>query len=182
MAVTRRTAILAAALAAAGLVAGCTSPTSDTRTQSGLIKAAERKAAPQLSGGTLDGGSFDLAAQKGHVVVINFWASWCAPCRAEAADLEEVYKATKDSGVVFLGINIRDEKDKAVAFHDGRASYPSLFDPAGKIALTFSDVPPSAIPSTLVIDRDGRIASITRRDIRKAELQPLIEQVVSENG
>jgi thiol-disulfide isomerase/thioredoxin len=114
--------------------------------------------------------------------VVNFWASWCAPCRAEAADLQDVYTATKDSGVVFVGINIRDEKDKAIAFHNGRAGYPSLYDPAGKIALAFSDVPPSAIPSTLVIDRDGRIASITRRDIRKADLQPLVEQVVAENG
>jgi thiol-disulfide isomerase/thioredoxin len=179
MAISRRAAI---ALAAAALVAGCTGQTADTRTESGLIPVAKRKAAPAVSGDLLEGGTFDLGTQKGHVVVVNFWASWCAPCRAEAADLEDVYKATKDSGVVFLGINIRDEKDKAIAFHDGRASYPSLFDPAGKISLAFSDVPPSAIPSTLIIDRDGRIASITRRDIRKADLQPLVEQVVGENG
>lgn len=183
MAVARRAALLAtAALLGTALLAGCTSPSADTRTQSGLIPAAQRKAAPTVSGELLDGGTFDLAAQKGHVVVVNFWASWCAPCRAEAADLEDVYQATKDSGVVFVGINIRDEKDKAIAFHDGRAGYPSLFDPAGKISLAFSDVPPSAIPSTLVIDRDGRIASITRRDIRKADLQPLVEQVDAENG
>jgi thiol-disulfide isomerase/thioredoxin len=179
MAITRRAAL---ALGVAALVAGCTSPTADTRTQSGLIPVPKRKAAPAVSGELLEGGTFDLGTQKGHVVVVNFWASWCAPCRAEAADLEDVYKATKDAGVVFLGINIRDEKDKAIAFHDGRASYPSLFDPAGKISLAFSDVPPSAIPSTLIIDRDGRIASITRRDIRKADLQPLVEQVVGENG
>ena len=179
MALTRRTALFG--LAAATLAA-CSGPSSDTRTQSGLIPVKDRKAAPAVSGDLLDGGSFDLASQKGHVVVVNFWASWCAPCRAEAADLEQVYQATKPSGVVFLGINIRDEKDKAVAFHQGRASYPSLFDPAGKISLAFSDVPPSAIPSTLVIDRDGRIASITRRDIRASELQPLVEQVVAENG
>jgi thiol-disulfide isomerase/thioredoxin len=179
---TRRALVLALAAGVAVAAAGCTSQTADTRTQSGLIAVKDRKAAPAVSGDLLGGGTFDLAAQKGHVVVVNFWASWCAPCRAEAADLEGVYKATKDSGVVFVGINIRDDKDKAIAFHDGRASYPSLFDPAGKISLAFSDVPPSAIPSTLVIDRDGRIASITRRDIRKAELQPLVEQVVTENG
>jgi thiol-disulfide isomerase/thioredoxin len=178
MAITRRTLVLGAL--AVGLAAGCTGQTADTRTQSGLIPAKDRKAAPAVSGDLLGGGTFDLAAQKGHVVVVNFWASWCAPCRAEAADLEEVYQATKDAGVVFVGINIRDEKDKAIAFHDGRAGYPSLFDPAGKLALAFSDVPPSAIPSTLIIDRDGRIASITRRDIRTAELQPLVEQIAAE--
>src|SRR4051794_32224636 len=181
MALTRRAALFG--LAAATLsAAGCSSPSADTRAQSGLIPVKDRKAAPAVSGELLDGATFDLAAQKGHVVVVNFWASWCSPCRAEAADLESVYQATKPSGVVFVGVNIRDEKDKAIAFHDGRATYPSLFHPAGKISLAFSDVPPSAIPSTLVIDRDGRIASITRRDIRAGELRPLVEQVVAENG
>jgi peroxiredoxin len=178
MALTRRAALLATV----ALVAGCTSPAADTHTQSGLIAVKDRKAAPGVSGELLDGGSFDLAAQKGHVVVVNFWASWCAPCRAEAADLEKVYAATKSSGVTFIGINIRDEKDKAVAFHQGHATYPSLFDPAGKLSMAFSDVPPSAIPSTLVIDREGRIASIMRRDIRASDLQPLVQQVVAENG
>jgi peroxiredoxin len=178
MALTRRAALLGTL----ALIAGCSSPTADTRTQSGVIEAAKRKPAPAVTGDLLEGGTFDLSAQRGHVVVVNFWASWCSPCRAEAADLESLYQATKASGVVFVGINIRDEKDKAIAFHQGRASYPSLFDPAGKIALGFSDVPPSAIPSTLVIDRDGRIASITRRDIRATELQPLVDQVVAENG
>lgn len=179
---TRRSALLGAVAALA--LAGCTDSPSEqsTGTQSGLIAADKRKPAPAVAGDLLGGGSFDLAAHQGKVVVVNFWASWCAPCRAEAADLEEVWQATKASGVQFLGINIRDEKDKAIAFHDGRATYPSIFDPAGKIALGFSDVPPSAIPSTLVIDRQGRIASITRRDIRAAELRPLVEAVVAEAG
>jgi thiol-disulfide isomerase/thioredoxin len=178
-AVSRRSALLG--LVGALALAGCTKG-AQPRTPTGLIEAGKRKPAPAVSGDLLGGGTFDLAAHKGSVVVVNFWASWCAPCRAEAADLESVYQATKSSGVVFLGINIRDEKDKAVAFHSGRVTYPSIFDPAGKIALGFSDVPPSAIPSTLIIDRQGRIASITRRDIRAAELQPLVEQAVRENG
>jgi peroxiredoxin len=177
--ITRRSALLGAV--AAVTLAACSNQ-DQTSTQSGLIEAGKRKPAPAVSGELLDGGTFELSAYRGKVVVVNFWASWCAPCRAEAADLEQVWQATKASGVQFVGINIRDEKDKAIAFHDGRATYPSLFDPAGKIALGFSDVPPSAIPSTLVIDRQGRIASITRRDIRAAELREVVEAVVAEKG
>lgn len=177
---TRRSALLG--VLASVTLAACSGNDDTTSTQSGLIAEGKRKPAPAVAGDLLDGGTFDLSAYKGKVVVVNFWASWCAPCRAEAADLEEVWQATKASGVQFLGINIRDEKDKAIAFHAGRATYPSIFDPAGKIALGFSDVPPSAIPSTLVIDRFGRIASITRRDIRAAELRPVVEAVLAEKG
>jgi len=180
MTITRRSALLGAI--AAVTLAACSGNQDQTSTQSGLIEAAKRKKAPTVTGDLLDGGSFDLSAYTGKVVVVNFWASWCAPCRAEATDLEEVWQATKASGVQFVGINIRDDKDKAIAFHAGRATYPSLFDPAGKIALGFSDVPPSAIPSTLVIDRQGRIASITRRDIRATELRAVVEAVVAERS
>ena len=62
--------------------------------------------------------------------MLNFWGSWCAPCRAEADDLEATYQATKASGVTFLGINVQDSRDKALAFEEGRVTYPSLFDPA----------------------------------------------------
>ncbi|NUR26861.1 MAG: TlpA family protein disulfide reductase [Catenulispora sp.] len=178
MSITRRFALLG--LLGSVTLAACSSPSTSTPT--GVIKAADRKNAPTVQGELLDGGRYDLAGHTGKVVVINFWASWCSPCRAEAADLEKVYQATKASGVEFVGINIRDEKDKAVAFHEGRAAYPSIFDPAGKISLGFTDVPPSAIPSTLIIDRQGRIASITRRDIRAETFQPLVEQVAAENG
>jgi len=177
---TRRSALLG--VVAAVTLAACSSNDDTTGTQSGLIAEGKRKPAPAVTGDLLDGATFDLSAYRGKVVVVNFWASWCAPCRAEAADLEEVWQATKASGVQFVGINIRDEKDKAIAFHAGRATYPSIFDPAGKISLGFSDVPPSAIPSTLVIDRSGRIASITRRDIRAAELRPVVEAVAAEDG
>jgi len=83
---------------------------------------ADRKPAPAVQGSTVDGGSFDLASVRGHVVVLNFWASWCAPCRLEAADLEAVHLSTKDSGVRFVGVDSRDERDAAKAFVAGRVT------------------------------------------------------------
>jgi len=145
-----------------------------------IYKAGDRKPAPVIDESTLDGGHFDLAAQKGHVVVINFWASWCAPCRAEAADLEAVHQSTKDGAVAFVGVDSRDQKDAANAFTAGRVTYPSLFDPAGRIALRFSDVPPNTFPATLVVDKQGKVAAVIRRSIDRGSLTDLVKQFGAE--
>ncbi|WP_326555909.1 TlpA family protein disulfide reductase [Micromonospora sp. NBC_01813] len=147
----------------------------------GIIRCVgeHRPAMPQLDAELLDGSSFDPASVRGQVLVVNFWGSWCPPCRAEAADLEATYQATRDQGVAFLGINIRDERDKAQAFEQGRVSYPSVFDPGSRLALDFN-IPPNSIPATMIIDRDGRIATVVRREIRQEDLQPLVEQVAAE--
>ena len=86
--------------------------------------------------------------------MVNFWGSWCAPCRAEADDLEKTYQATKAKGVAFLGVNSRDGRDAAKAFERGRVTYPSIFDPSSKVALEF-DVTQVTTPSTLILDRRG---------------------------
>lgn len=140
----------------------------------------QRKDAPDVKGSTVDGGSADLASLKGKVVVMNFWAAWCPPCRLESTDLESVYKSTKDSGVVFLGVDSRDEKDSAKAFQDARLTYPSLFDPNGRVALQFSDVPPTALPCTLIIDRNGKVAVVIRNGVTAASLTPLVQQILAE--
>jgi peroxiredoxin len=137
----------------------------------------DRRPAPEVKGSTVDGGTFDLASVRGHVVVINFWASWCAPCRLEAADLEAVHLSTKDSGATFLGVDSRDERDAAKAFVAGRVTYPSLFDPAGRIALRFTDVPPTTLPATLIVDRDGRIAAVVRASVNQDALRQLVTQI-----
>jgi len=140
---------------------------------------AKRVAAPHVSGETLSDGAFDLAAHRGNVVVINFWAEWCAPCVLESAALVAVYKSTRDSGVVFVGVNSRDQKDLALAFQNDRLTYPSLFDPAGRIALKFRDVP-SALPTTLIIDRDGRVAAAVHAAVTEAGLTQLVKRIVAE--
>ena len=141
-----------------------------------------RPKAPALSGELLDGTAFDVrAAYPGKVLVVNFWASWCSPCRLEGPELVAVAEATKAQGVEFIGMNIRDERDKAKAFEEGLgATYPSLFDPSGRLVLGFSDVPPTTIPATIVIDRQGRVATVFRKGLIASELQPAVEKVAAE--
>ncbi len=173
--------MIAALLAIVALV-GCTgSPTAQSKGGLKVFEVSQRQLAPTLKGELLStGGTFDLTAHKGDVVVVNFWAHWCAPCVAEAQDLEQTYQATKANRVTFVGININDQRDPAKAFVRGRLTYPSIFDPASKLALGFS-VPPTAIPSTIIIDRQGRVAVVVRRAILRSELEPVVNQLAAES-
>jgi thiol-disulfide isomerase/thioredoxin len=180
---SRRVLVAVIALAVAVALAGCGGASGGSGSGSGgsLVEIAKSKrvAAPALTGDLLNGGTFDLSAQRGQVVVLNFWASWCPPCRVEAPDLEAVYQATKGQGATFVGIDIRDDRDKAKAFHDGRTSYPSIFDPAGRLALDFN-VPPNTIPATLIIDRSGKLAAVMRTSVHKADLEPIVTRLMAE--
>lgn len=167
---------------AAFVLGGCSGSGSPPPASGTVIAPAERTVSAPLRGELLDGsGSFDVADHAGDVIVVNFWASWCAPCVTEADDLEQTYLATRDRGVTFVGVNINDGRDKARQFVVGRASYPSVFDPAGKLALGYS-VPPTAIPTTLIIDRQGRVAVVIQRAVLRDELEPLVTQIAAESG
>src|SRR5690606_19243058 len=103
--------------------------------------------------------SDDLA---GDVVVVNFWYAACGPCRAEAPDLQELFQKYEDSGVSFVGVNTVDEPDTALAFaRKYGITYPSVMDgKAGAVRLAFAgQASPSAVPTTLVLDKKGRVAS-----------------------
>jgi thiol-disulfide isomerase/thioredoxin len=125
-----------------------------------FYSVGHRPAAPAVTGVTLTGQQLSLAAYRGDVLVVNFWGSWCAPCRAEAPALGTLARRLSHSGVRFVGIDIRDEPQSALAFMQTfGVGYPSLNDPSDEIALQFRAVPPAAIPTTIVIDRAGRIAA-----------------------
>lgn len=179
-----RTWIVLAVVAVAALVGGYTVVTWDSGTASATLReypVGARPAAPAIGGELLDGGELALTDLRGDVVVLNVWASWCGPCRAETADLEQVHQATRDLGVSFVGLNIRDQRDRAVAFIRDRVTYPSIFDPQFATGLAFGDPPaPAGPPATLVIDRDGRVAAAIYRMVGKVELEQLVRRVAAE--
>ncbi|PZV96216.1 Thiol-disulfide isomerase or thioredoxin [Micromonospora phaseoli] len=184
MGLRRLAAGLLGAVTATVALAGCTADGRESACDSagGIVECSpdQRSAAPKITGELLPGGTYDVANQRGQVVVVNFWGSWCAPCRAEADDLENTYQATRASGVTFLGINVQDSRDKAIAFEEGRVSYPSIFDPGSRLALAM-DIPPNTIPATVVLDREGRIATVIRAAVKQEGLQPIVERIAAES-
>lgn len=138
-----------------------------------------------LSGPDLmaDDKTVSLADYAGQVVVINLWGQWCAPCRSEADDLERAYTATQNLGVQFLGINVRDpQRDKAQDFAiDNQVTYPSIYDPPMRTLIALGgSYPTSVIPSTLILDRQHRVAAVFLRALLTEDLQPVIERVAAE--
>lgn len=148
------------------------------------VAKGERTPAPDLSGETLEGEPLAVADYKGKVVVLNIWGSWCNPCRAEAKHFAKVSEEYADQGVQFVGINTRDSSaGSALAFEkDFGITYPSLYDPTGKLMLRFEKgtLNPQAIPSTLILDRDGKIASRSLTALSEERLLKMLEPVLAE--
>ncbi|UUV36256.1 TlpA family protein disulfide reductase [Amycolatopsis roodepoortensis] len=136
-----------------------------------------------MSGESLTEPGRQIALQDytGKVVVLNIWGSWCGPCRAETAALEAVQQETKATGVEFLGINVRDQRDAAADFvHNFKVSYPSLFDPAGRSLMALTGFPRSVVPSTIVIDRRQRVAAVFLTALGRDDLLPVVQRVAAE--
>ncbi len=184
------------ALAGAGIaVAGCdggaigqNTPISDGQNfvsssyASTVFSVGSRPVAPKVSGTSLTGKPLTLASYRGDVIVLNFWGSWCAPCRAEAPVLGTLARQMAGRGVRFVGVDIRDEPDAALAFmQDFNVGYPSFSDPSDLIALEFRGVAtPSAIPSTIVIDRSGRIAARIIGGVTYGSLKAILTNLAAE--
>jgi thiol-disulfide isomerase/thioredoxin len=174
-------------------LAGCSQASGQTVAGQGYISgkgtvtafgAAERDQPVGFRGTTLDGGTFDVRDHRGEVVVVNVWGSWCPPCIAEAPDLQEVWSEVEDDGVQFVGIDFRDNTAAAKA-HERRfgVTYPSIEDEAGRTLLSLrGTLSPSAIPSTLVLDRRGRVAARVLGQVPASTLRALVSDTLAEGG
>ena len=138
-----------------------------------------------FTGTTETGETVNSADYLGNVLVVNFWYAGCAPCRAEAPDLEQVYQETSPSGVNFLGVNVRDQAPTIDTFNSRFGiTYPSVIDQDGQMQLAFaSQVPPNAVPTTLILDAQGRVAARILGQLKDPSiLKTLVTDIAKESG
>jgi thiol-disulfide isomerase/thioredoxin len=147
-----------------------------------VIPEGERATAPEFAGTLLNGEAFESSQLSGQVAVLNFWGSWCAPCRVETPEFSEVSEEYGDAGVQFLGINVKEaDQQFADAFVERFGiAFPSLFDPRGEVALAFRDYPASAIPSTIVLDRQYRVAAVYTGEVQQDDLRRVLDRALAE--
>lgn len=148
-----------------------------------VIAASARRAAQPISGQLLDGtGRFDLSRYRGKVVVLNFWASWCQPCRVETPQLAQLYRQMRSTGVQFVGIDTKDSRAGARALaNQDHVTYPIVFDQEGQIQLRLGNIPGS-LPFTVLIDRRGRVAAVYLSQLTAKDLIKPIAKLRSETG
>lgn len=130
--------------------------------------------APDFAIQLYDGGAFRLAEQRGKVVVVNYWASWCPPCREEAPVLERGWRRERDRGVVFVGLDIWDtEKDARAFLREFAITYPNGPDPNGAAAINYGL---TGIPETFFIRPDGTIARHWIGPLTDAQLAAFVDE------
>lgn len=188
----RRAALL---LAAAALLAGC-SGGKDAVVQGSSFSfvspggkvditydLTKRQTAPTLTGDDLmTDGKRSIADFPGKVIVLNLWGQWCGPCRGEAPELESLVHQTASLPVQVLGLDVKDPaKDVAQDFvRDRKLTYPSIYDPEGRTLLQLSGYPRNVIPSTLVLDKQHRVAAVFLRSILASDLLPVVKRLAAE--
>ena len=193
---SRRRVLSLAGLGVLGLaLAGCTEEDSlaqqaNSGDQKGYIAGdgtvseypADQRGEPvQFTGTLFDGTTLSAEALRGSPALLNFWYAGCAPCRVEAPDLRELAERF-DGQAAFYGVNLRDERATAEAFERTfEIPYPSIEDARGDVLLNMTDyVPPQAVPSTLVLDVEGRVAARVLGAVEESTLRALLTTVVDE--
>ncbi|HKH07322.1 MAG TPA: TlpA disulfide reductase family protein [Agromyces sp.] len=195
----RRAAMVALAAASVIALAGCASDPLAEQYREGSGKgfisgdgtvsefpADERGEPIAFDGTTVDGGELDSADLAGEVTVVNFWYAGCAPCRVEAPLLQQVWEQYEGEGATFVGVNVRDQAATAASFEDDFAiTYPSIVDVNdGEAQFAFAgDVPPAAVPTTIVLDKHGRVAARILGQLTDASiLDSIVGDLVAEQA
>jgi thiol-disulfide isomerase/thioredoxin len=147
-----------------------------------VIEAAKRKAAGPVAGSLLNGGEYTLASDQGHVVVLNFFASWCGPCQNETPQFDTIYRQRKAAGVRFVGLDVKDPSRSASQawLRAKNVSFPVVYDEAAKSAIQLGDIPVAALPSTVVIDKRGKVAAIYVGSVLPKDLEPVLDSLGKE--
>jgi cytochrome c biogenesis protein CcmG/thiol:disulfide interchange protein DsbE len=172
-------AVIIAVIALLGLLAYGVRSTAPDASIEEAIASGERPRAPSITLPRLEeGGEASLADYRGRVVVLNYWASWCEPCRTESPLLERWHERISGRGGTVLGVDVLDVTSDARAFvRRYRLTYPMLRDAEGETQRQFGVV---AYPETFVIDRSGRIAAVRRgpvdEEFMREEVAPLFEE------
>ncbi len=173
----RRTVLISSLVALVVIIAfsvflGTRQPvTSATDVQSPLLG----KVAPRVAGTELGGGTWSLAQYRGHVVFVNFWASWCGPCKVEAPNLTTFAFAHRNQDVNVIGVVFDDTVAAATSFSTYYGSlYPSIVDPGGVIANTYGVESP---PTTFVINAKGRVVATLLGAVSVAQLNAVLQRV-----
>ena len=147
-----------------------------------LIAVADRKQAGLVSGQLVDGGDYRLSQDRGKVVVLNFFASWCAPCQVETPQFDSLYRSHRSAGVQFVGLDVKDPSKSGVQswLQAKQISFPVVYDEPGKSALQLGDVPLNGLPATVLIDKQGRVAAVYTQEVFAKDLEPVLNQLAGE--
>ncbi|HEY6491755.1 MAG TPA: TlpA disulfide reductase family protein [Trebonia sp.] len=166
--------LLAAALAVTFLTQGKGSDASATNVVE--YPVGHRPLAPDFSGSSLTGTPIKLSDYRGKVLVLNFWGSWCPPCRAEAPTLAALDQQYGQKGVAFLGDDVSDTPANALGFtRQAKITYPSINDQAYEIAQDLSQVVPvNDTPTTVVIDKTGHVVGLVLGSVTYGEMTTLL--------
>jgi peroxiredoxin len=148
-----------------------------------FYEAGQRKKVADLSGpGVVNPAErISLSDYAGKVVLLNLWGAWCPPCRTEAHTMKAIAAAGKAEGIEVLGLNVRDNPQYAADFAENfRLGYPSIFDADGRIALRLRGIPLAAVPISLIVDKQQRVAAVYLGAVLEADLRPALERVRAE--
>ncbi|MFF9121783.1 TlpA family protein disulfide reductase [Streptomyces sp. NPDC014889] len=190
MTTTRRPYAAVVVAVAGAILVGCSTPDPIGDTTPGeqltrILKEGERPAAPDFSGTSLEGDEIHLSDYRGKVVLVNAWASWCGPCRAEAPELKRIQEKWGGRGVQVLGLDNDGNRADGLAFQkEFRPGYPSLHDPAGKQALRLPHglVNTQTLPFTIVIDPAGKVAATRMGAVTEPQIAKVIAPLLAAAG